>query len=206
MKYWTSPLHFFDYSFNEVASVFYDRYPNSFAKHVVSEDVIDRKVTENIIYTKKLVVKKGASFLKSVPKWMSTLTSIRVVPTLEESIYDRRTNSLVTYTRNVSHCNLFQMHEKSIYEFEDFNKTSLARQLFVSINYPRFSSLIERLLVMTFRNSVRKTLNGIQEKLEERYGFHGSTTPSKVAAMSEKATLITDKLLHRKSKFGLEKA
>ena len=59
MKYWTSPLHYFDYSFDQVASVFYDRYPNSFAKHVIAEDVIERKVTENVIYTKKLIVKKG---------------------------------------------------------------------------------------------------------------------------------------------------
>lgn len=62
MKFWTSPIHIFDYTFNEVAAVFYDRYPNSFARHVTSEDVLERQITENTIFTKKLVVKKGMRF------------------------------------------------------------------------------------------------------------------------------------------------
>ncbi|KAE9551074.1 hypothetical protein FO519_005711 [Halicephalobus sp. NKZ332] len=193
MKYWTSPLHHFDYSFNEVASVFYDRYPNSFAKHVISEDVIERKISENIIYTKKLIVKKGASFLKSVPKWMSTMTSIQIVPTVEESIYDRRNNTLVTYTRNVAHTNLFHMDEKNVYTPSGSSKTALSRNLFVSINYPRFSSLIERVLVISFRNTIKKTLSGIQEKLEERYGIPFEIAhPSASTSVTEKATLFTD--------------
>uniref|UniRef100_A0A7E4W0M2 PRELI/MSF1 domain-containing protein n=1 Tax=Panagrellus redivivus TaxID=6233 RepID=A0A7E4W0M2_PANRE len=175
MKFWTAPIHIFDYTFNEVSAVFYDRYPNSFAKHVVSEDVLERKVTEDSIYTRKLVVKKGASFLKSVPSWMSRLTSIRTVPTLEESIYDRKTETLVTYTRNVSFVDLFAMDEKSVYKRVESTptQTSLSRDVAVYVNYPRFGGLIERVLVMTFRKSVKKTLNGIQEKLEERILFWG---------------------------------
>uniref|UniRef100_A0A914XYH9 PRELI/MSF1 domain-containing protein n=1 Tax=Panagrolaimus superbus TaxID=310955 RepID=A0A914XYH9_9BILA len=209
MKFWTSPTHIFDYAFNDVSAVFFDRYPNSFAKHIVSEDVIDRKITENTIFTKKLIVKKGASFLKSVPNWMSRLNTIQIVPTLEESIYDRKTNTLITYTRNIAHAELFNMDEKSVYREVDNNRTSLSRELFVSVNYPRLSSFIERVLVMSFRGSIRKTLSGIQEKLEERFGSPISSAGALSQTNSlvhEKATVLTDKLLRRKPKIDLEKA
>ena len=39
MRIWDSPLQIFNYGFNEVATVFYNRYPNSFALHIMSEDV-----------------------------------------------------------------------------------------------------------------------------------------------------------------------
>jgi hypothetical protein len=208
MKFWTSPIHIFDYTFNEVSAVFFDRYPNTFAKHIVSEDVIERRITENTIFTKKLIVKKGASFLKSVPNWMSRLNTIQIVPTLEESIYDRNSGTLVTYTRNISHTEMFNMDEKSVYRDVDSNKTSLSRHLFVSVNYPRLSSFIERILVMTFRGSIRKTLSGIQEKLEERFGnpMISNGAASSNSLVHEKATVLTDKLLRRKPKIDLEKA
>uniref|UniRef100_A0AC34F844 PRELI/MSF1 domain-containing protein n=1 Tax=Panagrolaimus sp. ES5 TaxID=591445 RepID=A0AC34F844_9BILA len=207
MKFWTSPIHIFDYGFNEVSAVFFDRYPNTFAKHIVSEDVIDRKITENTIFTKKLIVKKGASFLKSVPNWMSRLNTIQIVPTLEESIYDRKSNTLVTYTRNISHIELFNMDEKSVYREVDSNRTSLSRELFVSVKYPRLSSIIERILVMSFRGSIRKTLSGIQEKLEERFGSPMAGVSSQTSSLvQEKATVLTDKLLRRNPKIDLEKA
>ncbi|EYB87618.1 hypothetical protein Y032_0259g484 [Ancylostoma ceylanicum] len=115
MRLWSAPTGLFPYSFDEVVSVFWDRYPNSFAKHIVSEDVLERKVTENTIVTKKLIVKHGSSILKRVPRWLSRMTEIRTVPVIEESIYDRRTRTLTTYTRNVSHNELFAMHERCVY-------------------------------------------------------------------------------------------
>lgn len=155
---------------------------------------------------------------------MSRLNTIQTVPTLEESIYDRRTNTLITYTRNVSFTEMFHMDEKSVYRevvslkllqfivfklcFQDSNKTSLSRDLFVSVNYPRLASFIERVLVMTFRNSVRKTLSGIQEKLEERFGqpMLPASENGAQSMVQEKATVLKDKLLRKKPKIELEKA
>ncbi|KHJ80921.1 PRELI-like family protein [Oesophagostomum dentatum] len=127
MRFWSAPTGLFPYSFDEVVSVFWDRYPNSFAKHIVSEDVLERKVTENTIVTKKLIVKQGSSFLKRVPRWLSRMTEIRTVPVIEESIYDRRTRTLTTYTRNVSHNELFAMHERCIY------RPNLVSELLISV-------------------------------------------------------------------------
>ncbi len=59
-RIWEAPLHLFNYTLSEVTSAFYDRYPNSRAGHVVSEDVLSRQVTHDRIVTRKLIVKKGA--------------------------------------------------------------------------------------------------------------------------------------------------
>lgn len=59
MKLWEAPVFVFNYAFDNVCAIFYDRYPNSFAKHIISEDVISREITSDKIITKKLIVKKG---------------------------------------------------------------------------------------------------------------------------------------------------
>jgi hypothetical protein len=59
--------YIFDYTFHQVGSVFYNRYPNSYAKHIISEDVISQEVDEDRIYTKKLIVKQGLIFLNNFP-------------------------------------------------------------------------------------------------------------------------------------------
>lgn len=63
MKWFDAPAYYFNYTFNEVAAVFYDRYPNSYAKHILSEDVISREVTKDQIVTRKLIVKQGTLLL-----------------------------------------------------------------------------------------------------------------------------------------------
>lgn len=59
MKTYEAPEYIFNNAFNQVVFVFYNRYPNSFAKHVISEDIISQEVNGYEIYTKKLIVKKG---------------------------------------------------------------------------------------------------------------------------------------------------
>lgn len=82
MKLYEAPSFVFNYAFNSVCAVFYDRYPNSFAKHVISEDVLSREITRDKIYTRKLIVKKGSSrftgyFALKTKKFRSVLFEIR---------------------------------------------------------------------------------------------------------------------------------
>lgn len=129
MKVWEAPSFIFYYAFDNVCAVFYDRYPNSFAKHILSEDVISREITNDKIITRKLIVKKGfkffkffcllflgASFLKTVPKWLAKYVAMQFMPTLEESIYNRNSKSLITYTRNISWKKVLYMNEHCFYK------------------------------------------------------------------------------------------
>ncbi|KAH7708535.1 PRELI/MSF1 protein [Aphelenchoides avenae] len=141
MTWFDALTYYFSYAFNEVAAVFYDRYPNSFAKHILSEDVPSREITKDQIITRKFVVKLGAGFLKSVLRWLSCHAAVQTMPTLEESAYDRRTKTMTPYTRNVSWSHLLQMQEKCTYRptNDHTNRTELSRRLFVMVNYGQWA-------------------------------------------------------------------
>ncbi|ETN76798.1 PRELI-like family protein [Necator americanus] len=193
MRLWSAPTGLFPYSFDEVVSVFWDRYPNSFSKHIVSEDVLERKITENTIVTKKLIVKHGSSILKRVPRWLSRMTEIRTVPVIEESVYDRRTRTLTTYTRNVSHNELFAMHERCVYRpsLDSLNvpMTDLIRSVYIAINCGRMSGVYEKLMLLGFKKSVINTGKGVVERLEQRFGIRNLS-----ALPKEKMKMIREKL------------
>ncbi|GMR37268.1 hypothetical protein PMAYCL1PPCAC_07463, partial [Pristionchus mayeri] len=176
MKIWSSNFSIFPYSFDELVSAFWDRYPNSHSGHILSEDVLEREITPDFIRTRKLIVKDGNSILKRIPSWMSNMTKIRQVPTLEESIYDRHTHTLTTYTRNVSNGELFQMHERCIYkpvlpESKTIPAARLLRSAYISVNSGRMSSVYEKVMMMGFKKKISGTNKGLTEKLEERYGM-----------------------------------
>ncbi|KAL3117223.1 hypothetical protein niasHT_007626 [Heterodera trifolii] len=170
------PDHIFDYSLSDVVSVFYNRYPNSFAKHNISEDVLWREITDDRIVTKKLIVKKGSSFLSKLPKWISGQTKMQFMPTLEESIYCRRTHKLVTYTRNIAGKHLLNINERSDFRELPDARSAVTRHLEVTANC-RLHSLVEKVLMMALRKSLANTLRGYNEKLAERFGPPPKNTP-----------------------------
>ncbi|CAJ0585854.1 unnamed protein product, partial [Mesorhabditis spiculigera] len=174
MKEWWAPSTYLPYSINEFCAAFWDRYPNSFSKHIVSEDVLERRITDNTIFTKKLIVKQGSSILKRVPKWLSRMTEIRVVPVIEESLYDKRTQTLTTYTRNVAHLELFYLHERVVYKEKDHgdhgNATEIDRAVSLAFNSGKLSSIYEKVTLMGFKKSIANTTKGLTEVLEMRFG------------------------------------
>jgi len=181
MPVWSGYTHILQHSWDEVVSVFWERYPNSHAKHVISEDVLERRITDNTIQTKKLIVKEGSSIMRRVPRWLSRMTDVQTMPVLEESIYDRRTRTLTTYTRNVSHGELLQMHERCIYrptsshdsELPSWNLTAteILRNVYIQVNCGKLSSIYEKIIGLTFKKSISNTIKGLSEKLEEKYGL-----------------------------------
>lgn len=53
--------------------------------------------------------------------------------------------------------------------FKNTNKTRLERSLAVEVKYGRFSGLIEKIMMVQFRGSVKRTVAGFNEKLEEKF-------------------------------------
>ena len=87
-----------------MATVFWIKYPNPFSKHVVSEDVISRYLTDdNKLVTKKLLVKERTF---QIPKWAERYVSIKRVYIIEETICDPKNQILTSYTKNFSSTSL----------------------------------------------------------------------------------------------------
>jgi hypothetical protein len=73
----------YDNSWNSVTLAVFNKYPNPFAKHVLSADVIDRRVENDILYTTRLITKRGI-----LPDWAKRLWNIKKVYVLEQSVCD----------------------------------------------------------------------------------------------------------------------
>jgi len=130
----------------------------------------------------------GSGFLQKVPRWMSRLTKVQFMPTLEESVFDRKSGTLITKTRNVSWTRTLSMVEDCVYKkivcaiyqsnfiikrkiFKDDNRTAVNRTLFVKAHYCSvFCGAVEKQLMKMFKKSTSKTLEGYNEKLAQQFG------------------------------------
>ncbi|VDN87197.1 unnamed protein product [Brugia pahangi] len=104
---------------------------------------------------------------------MSRLTNVRVVPTVEESIFDRSKRSLVTYTRNITLLSTCKIHERCVYKpgFKNgIPETIVERGGLVSTSFGKLNSVIERILMANFKKNMRKTAVVYMEKLTKKFG------------------------------------
>jgi hypothetical protein len=89
----------FNYSWNQVAEGFWQRYPNPFSSHVLSEDTFHRAVdSAGCLNTLRLLTKTNLP-----PKWGEHVVSNRTVKIVEESVIDPKKKTLTTYTRNIGY-------------------------------------------------------------------------------------------------------
>ncbi|KAI8609828.1 PRELI-like family-domain-containing protein, partial [Chytriomyces sp. MP71] len=94
-----------------VTFAIFNKYPNPFAKHVLTSDVIDRYVDPDtgILHTTRLFTKEG-----KLPKWSVKMFNIKEAYILEVSELDPRNRTFKTVTRNLSHTKLMLIEETQI--------------------------------------------------------------------------------------------
>merc|ERR1719330_148852 len=81
----------------QVAEAIFQRYPNPFARHVLSEDTVHRELlTGGTLYTRRFITKTN-----KVPSWGEKYLSrlARKVPLMEESFIDTKEKIITLYTR-----------------------------------------------------------------------------------------------------------
>ena len=148
MRYHTSSVEL-PYGWRETASAFWRKYPNSYAKHVRSEDVVLREVGFRRIFSKICVPMTASQVdgpvLRTVrvltktnaqPKWTERIigkaqSSVVVV---EESIVNALEQTLTTYTRNIGYYNdkFATVEERCVQTAVDAHATTLHKQVGVS--------------------------------------------------------------------------
>ena len=96
-KYYTE-THSHPFSWQQVAEAIFQRYPNPFSTHVLSEDTMHRAVIGNVLYTRRFLTKTN-----KLPSWGEKYLARfkKMVPLVEESTVDREKKIITTYTRNV---------------------------------------------------------------------------------------------------------
>ena len=120
VKFYESSFSY-DYSFPAVSLAYFLRYPNPYAKHVLSTDVIDRHfdpITQRLSTT-RLHLKRSKippTVLKLLPKGiLGTSSDAGQSYVLETSVVDVKEGWMKTETRNLEWTGILSVIEKQIY-------------------------------------------------------------------------------------------
>ncbi|KAL8825934.1 MAG: hypothetical protein Q9170_007601 [Blastenia crenularia] len=120
VKFYESSFSY-DYPFPAVSLAYFLRYPNPYAKHVLSTDVIDRRFDPDSqrLYTTRLHLKRSklpSAVLRLLPKGIlgsSSDTGQSYI--LEQSVVDAREGWMTTETKNLEWTGILSVLEKQSY-------------------------------------------------------------------------------------------
>lgn len=164
-KYYNTE-HRHPYSWEQVARAIFQRYPNPFASHVLSEDTVYREVlTPGVLYSRRFVTKTN-----KVPKWGEKFISglVRRVPLVEESFVDSINKTITLYTRNVGMGGFMTVAEKVVYKASetDPNTTIALKEAWIESSFYGLRSAIKDFGVNRFKQNCEKATDGFNHVLE----------------------------------------
>ncbi|MBN3273253.1 PRLD1 protein, partial [Polyodon spathula] len=176
-------------SWDQVFVAFWQRYPNPYSKHVLTEDILFREVTpDNRLISRRLLTKTNR-----VPRWTEKYLPSnmgRSAYVIEDSIVDPQSRTLTTFTWNISHARYMAVEERCVYGVNPDNNswTEIKREAWISSNLFGLSRALQEFGLARFKSSVTKTMKGFEFILAKMQGG----TPSRTLA--ETAKEATDKV------------
>ncbi|CAE6463752.1 unnamed protein product [Rhizoctonia solani] len=154
-----SQSHTYDDNWATVALAFFLRYPNPFAAHVLSCDVIDRSFTpEGSLRTTRLILKRG-----NLPKWFPSGVVARSESwIIEESEVDTFSCRVSCTTRNLEHTKALRVIEQvALRSLEDGRTLQTTEARFQSRFGWGLTKRIESYASSKFRSNIEKSRQGI---------------------------------------------
>ncbi|KDQ20401.1 hypothetical protein BOTBODRAFT_100515 [Botryobasidium botryosum FD-172 SS1] len=151
--------HVYDDPWATVTLAFFLRYPNPYASHVVSCDVISRTPTPyGTLLTQRLLLKRG-----SLPKWAPQGIMTRTESwILEESEVDVEGRIVRCKTSNIDHVKVMQVHESTVLKEDQNGKTVQTTEArFVSNFGWGLTKRLEKFAQTKFVSNIEKSREGI---------------------------------------------
>ncbi|KAK3091846.1 hypothetical protein FSP39_023130 [Pinctada imbricata] len=194
MKYFQD-IGTINFKWDQVANAFWQRYPNPFSKHVLSEDVISRHVDDKKLFTKRLLKKTN---VKTGPV-QRVVGSASFTFVVEESIVDPVKKIITTYTRNIGLTKFVYVDEKCVYKVNPNNSDSVVCEKQAWVESPRsgwYGKVICSFVHNRFKGNAKKAFNGFNHVLESLYGTtpHTLTMKEKLQDKAKKATDVAKKV------------
>ncbi|XP_070712275.1 PRELI domain-containing protein 1, mitochondrial-like [Pempheris klunzingeri] len=158
-------------TWDHVVSAFWQRYPNPFSTHVLTEDVVYREVTaDHRLLTRRLLMKTNR-----LPRWAECFFPSgmsRCVYIVEDSIVDPVKRSLTTYTWNLNHTTLMSVEERCVFQdsVEQPAITQLKREAWISSSVYGFSRPIQEFGLARFKSNQVKAMKGLEYALSNLQG------------------------------------
>ncbi|XP_033831021.1 PRELI domain containing 1b [Periophthalmus magnuspinnatus] len=158
-------------TWDQVVLAFWQRYPNPFSTHVLTEDVVYREVTaDDRLLSRRLLMKTNR-----LPRWAERFFPLgmsRSVYIVEDSIVDPVNRSLTTYTWNLNHTTLMSVEERCIFvdSEEQPTATQLKREAWISSSIYGFSRPIQEFGLARFKSNQGKAMKGLEYALSNLQG------------------------------------
>ena len=193
MKFYSGMINL-KFTWDQVAQGLWQRYPNPYSGHVLSEDTVERYVTPD----KKLVTKRIITKANKLPKLGEKLLgcSSMALCVVEESIMDLEARTIVTYTRNIGMQKVMSVQEKCMYQMSPENNswTRCHRQAWVSSNVGYgVSYAVQTFGFEKFKQSAVKTVKGFEHVLNRMFTPPETTEKQTLYASAEKVKAATKK-------------
>ncbi|XP_069571514.1 PRELI domain-containing protein 1, mitochondrial-like [Brachyistius frenatus] len=160
-------------TWDSVVSAFWQRYPNPFSTHVLTEDVVYREVTaDHRLLSRRLLMKTNR-----LPRWAESIFPAgmsRSVYIIEDSIVDPVNRKLTTYTWNLNHTTLMSVEERCVFQdsVEQPATTQLKRQAWISSSIYGFSKPIQEFGLARLKSNQVKAMKGLEYAL---FNLQGET-------------------------------
>ncbi|XP_053275345.1 PRELI domain containing 1b isoform X2 [Pleuronectes platessa] len=159
-------------TWDQVFSAFWQRYPNPYSNHVLTEDVVYREVTaDQQLLSRRLLTKTNR-----LPRWAERFFPSgmsRCVYIIEDSIVDPVNRSLTIYTWNLNHTTLMSVEERCIFRdsAEQPSTTLLKREAWISSGIYGFSRPIQEFGLARFKSNQVKAMKGLEYALSNLQGI-----------------------------------
>ncbi|XP_040001228.1 PRELI domain-containing protein 1, mitochondrial-like [Xiphias gladius] len=158
-------------TWDHVVSAFWQRYPNPFSTHVLTEDVVYREVTaDHHLVSRRLLTKTNR-----LPRWAERFFPTgmsRSVYIIEDSVVDPVNRSLTTYTWNLNHTTLMSVEERCVFQdsAEQPANTQLKREAWISSSVYGFSRPIQEFGLARLKSNQVKAMKGLEYALSNLQG------------------------------------
>ncbi|KAI2649377.1 PRELI domain-containing protein 1, mitochondrial [Labeo rohita] len=146
-------------AWEQVLTAFWQRYPNPYSTHVLTEDVLYREVTsDNLLLTRRLLTKTNR-----LPRWAERVfpgNLSRSVYIIEDSVVDLGNRSLTTLTWNrvVERCVFAGEQDRPVW-------TRLTREAWISSGVFGLSRPIQEFGLARFKSNQMKAMKGLEHAL-----------------------------------------
>jgi len=141
-----------------VSLAFFLRYPNPYASHILSCDVISRKFTPSgTLLTTRLILKSG-----TLPRWAKNIVSRSESWIIEESEVDPHGKVVRCLTRNLEHVKAMQIHETQTFSQLGEGKTLQTTEARIVSGFGwGLTKQIENYGLARFRKNVQRSREGV---------------------------------------------
>ncbi|KAG9509050.1 Protein slowmo, partial [Fragariocoptes setiger] len=165
MRIWESE-HKFNHNWETVVSASLKKYPNPITTAVVGIDVLDRKVTNGVLKSNRLILSEW-----NLPNWGKRLVGSPSCFATELSEVDAKRRTMRLVTKNLTLCHKLSFEEKLTYtpHPEDPNCTLLKQEAVISVFGVPLSSYLEDFLTRHISANANKGRQAIEWVINQSY-------------------------------------